>query len=72
MYNIIIENNRAHYGGGMAAVDSQLEVLESTFEYNRASYGGGLYVHNTEFVGSAIFTKNLVTEGFMHQLAVSF
>ena len=63
MYHITIGNNRAEYGGGMAAVDSQLEVLESTFENNRASYGGGLYVHNTEFVGNANFTKNSVTEG---------
>ena len=63
MYNITIEINRAQYGGGMAAVDSQLEVLESIFENNRASYGGGLYVHNTELVGNAIFTKNSVTEG---------
>ena len=64
MYNITIGNNRAQYGGGMAAVDSQLEVLENTsFESNRASYGGGLYVHNTEFNGSALFTKNSATEG---------
>ena len=63
MYNITIANNRAQYGGGMAAVDSQLEVLESTFENNRASYGGGLYVHNTELVGNTMFTKNSVTEG---------
>ena len=63
MCNITIANNRAQYGGGMAAVDSQLEVLECTFENNRASYGGGLYVHDTEFVGNAIFTKNSVTEG---------
>ena len=63
MYNITIENNRAEYGGGMAAVDSQLEVSESTFESNRASYGGGLYVHSTHFVGNAMFTKNLVTDG---------
>ena len=63
MYNITIENNRAQFGGGMAAVECQLEVFESTFENNRASYGGGLYVHNTEFVGNAIFTKNSVTEG---------
>ena len=63
MYNITIGNNRAEYGGGMAAVDSQLEVLESLFENNRASYGGGLYVHKTVFVGNAIFTKNSVTEG---------
>ena len=64
MYNITIKNNVAQYGGGMAAVDSQLEVLESTlFENNSASYGGGLYVHNTEFVGNAMFTKNSVTEG---------
>ena len=64
MYNITIGNNRAEYGGGMAAVDSHLEVLESTlFENNRASYGGGLYVHNTEFVGNAIFAKNSVTVG---------
>ena len=63
MYNITIENNRAEYGGGMAAANSQLEVSESTFESNRASYGGGLYVHNTEFVGNAMFTKNSVTEG---------
>ena len=64
MYNITIGNNRAEYAGGMAAVDSQLEVLESTlFENNRASYGGGLYVHNTVFVGNAMFTKNSVTEG---------
>ena len=64
MYNITIENNTAQYGGGIAAVDSQLEALElNTFENNRASYGGGLYVHNTEFHGNAIFTKNSVTEG---------
>ena len=64
MYNITFGNNRAEYGGGMAAVDSQLEVLDSTlFENNRANYGGGLYVHNTEFVGNAMFTKNSVTEG---------
>ena len=64
MYNITIVNNTAEYGGGMAAVDSQLEVLEKTyFESNRASYGGGLYVHNTEFNGSALFNKNSVTKG---------
>ena len=64
MYNITIGNNRAEYGGGMAAVDSQLEVLEKAyFENNRASYGGGLYVHNTEFNGSALFNKNSVTKG---------
>ena len=64
MYNITIGNNRAEYGGGMTAVDSQLEVLENTFfKNNRASYGGGLYVHNTEFNGNAVITKNLVTEG---------
>ena len=64
MYNITIGNNRAEYGGGMAAVDSQLGVLEKTsFENNRASYGGGLYVHNTEFNGSALFNKNSVTKG---------
>ena len=64
MYNITIGSNRAEYGGGMAAMDSQLEVLENTFfESNRASYGGGLYVHNTEFKGNAIFTRNSVTEG---------
>ena len=64
MYNSTIKNNVAQYGGGMAAVDSQLEVLESTlFENNTANYGGGLHVHNTEFVGNAMFTKNSVTEG---------
>ena len=64
MYNITIVNNTAEYGGGMAAVDSQLELLENTsFESNRASYGGGLYVHNTEFNGSALFNKNSVTKG---------
>ena len=64
MYNITIGNNRAEYGGGMAAVDSQLEVLQNTFiESNRASYGGGLYVHNTDFYGSALFNKNSATEG---------
>ena len=64
MYNITIGNNRAEYGGGMAAVDSQLEVSENTFfENNRASYGGGLYEHNTEFKGNAVFTNNSVTEG---------
>ena len=64
MYNITIENNVAYYGGGMAAVESLLEVLESTlFENNTASYGGGLYVRNTKFVGNAMFTKNSVTEG---------
>ena len=64
MYNITIKNNVAQYGGGMAAVDSQVEVLESSlFENNRASYGGGLYVHDTAFVGNAMFTKNSVTEG---------
>ena len=63
MLNITIRNNRAQYGGGMAAMDSQLEVLENTsFENNRASYGGGLYVHNTEFNGNALFSKNFVTE----------
>ena len=74
MYNITIENNRAQYGGGMAAVKCQMEVLESTFENNRASYGGGLYVHNSEFVGNAIFTKNSVTEGGggIYALASSF
>ena len=64
MQNITIGNNTAQYGGGMAAVDSQLKVFENTyFENNRASYGGGLYVHNTEFNGNAIFTKNSVTLG---------
>ena len=62
--NITIGNNTAQYGGGMAAVDSRLEVLENTsFDNNRARYGGGLYVHNTEFNGYAMFTKNSVTEG---------
>ena len=63
MYNTTIGNNRAQYGGGMAAVDSRLEVYENTFENNTASYGGGLFVHHTEFYGNAIFTKNSVTEG---------
>ena len=64
MYNVRIKNSRAQYGGGMAAVDSQLVVVKNTvFENNTASYGGGLYVHNTEFNGNAIFTKNSVTEG---------
>ena len=64
MYNTTIGNNRAEYGGGMAAVDSQLEVLDNTvFESNRASYGGGLFIHNTEFEGNAIFTDNSATAG---------
>ena len=64
MYNITIENNKAQYGGGMAAFDSRLEVFENSFfENNRASYGGGLYVHNTDFHGRAVLTKNFATEG---------
>ena len=63
MLNISIGNNRAKYGGGMAAVDSRLKVFGNTFENNRARYGGGLYVHNTEIYGAAIITKNSADEG---------
>ena len=59
----IIENNRAQYGGGIVALDSQLQLFNTVFEHNTASYGGGLYAHKTECNGNALFIKNLAFEG---------
>ena len=59
----IIENNTALYGGGIAALDSQLQLFNTVFENNTASYGGGLYARNTECNGNALFTKNVAFEG---------
>ena len=44
----IIENNRAEYGGGIAALGSQLELEGNSIKACTASYGGGVYVHNTD------------------------
>ena len=66
MKNITLENNSAEYGGGMAALDSELEILKNNvFRNNRASYGGGLYVHNSHvgLNGKGIITENTVTAG---------
>ena len=59
----IIENNRAQYGGGIASLDSQLQLLNTIFENNTAIYGGGLYARNTKCNGNALFIKNLASEG---------
>ena len=59
----IIANNTAQYGGGIAALDSQLQLFNTVFENNTASYGGGLYAHNTTCNGNALFTKNEAFEG---------
>ena len=59
----IIESNTAQYGGGIAALDSQLQLFNTIFENNTASYGGGLYAHNTTCNGNALFTKNVAFEG---------
>ena len=59
----IIENNTAQYGGGIAALNSQLQLFNTVFENNTASYGGGLYARNTECNGNALFTKNVAFEG---------
>ena len=59
----IIANNTAQYGGGIAALDSQLQLFNTVFKNNTASYGGGLYAHNTECIGNASFTINVAFEG---------
>ena len=59
----IIENNTAQYGGGIAALDSQLQLFNTVFENNTASYGGGLYARNTKCNGNALFTKNVAFDG---------
>ena len=62
--NNLIENNRAEYGGGIAALDiSQLELEGNVIKKCTASYGGGLYVHNTVFTGNVTLTNNSATEG---------
>ena len=59
----IIENNTAQYGGGIAALNSQLQLFNTVFENNTASYGGGLYARNTKCNGNALFTNNVAFEG---------
>ena len=59
----IIENSTAQYGGGIAALDSQLQLFNTVFENNTASYGGGLYAHNTTCKENSLFTKNVAFEG---------
>ena len=62
--NNIIENNRAEYGGGIAALDiSRLELGNTTIKNCTARYGGGLYVHNTKITGNVTITSNSATEG---------
>ena len=59
-----IEHSTAEYGGGIAALDCQLQLAGNTiFENNTASYGGGLYTHNSNITVSAAFINNLATEG---------
>ena len=59
----VIENNTAQYGGGIAVLNSQLQLFNTIFENNTATYGGGLYAHNTECNGSALFIENEAFEG---------
>ena len=60
----VIRSNTAQYGGGIATLDSQLELVGNTsFMENTANYGGGLYAHNTRINGNATFTSNLAVEG---------
>ena len=60
----IIHSNTAQYGGGIATLDSYLDLVGNTvFMGNTASYGGGLYAHNTRIRGNATFTSNSAAEG---------
>ena len=58
----IIENNRAEYGGGIAALGSQLELEGNSIKACTASYGGGVYVHNTDITGNLTLINNSATE----------
>ena len=64
MYSIKIENCRAEYGGGIAALGSKLELLETTIiDNNTAIFGGGVYAYSTQLNISAIITSNSVNDG---------
>ena len=64
MYSIKIENCRAEYGGGIAAMGSKLELLETTIiDNNTAIFGGGVYAYSTQLNISAIITSNSVNDG---------
>ena len=54
----IIEHNRAEYGGGIAVMNSQLELGNTTIKSCTARYGGGLCVLNTQITGSVTLTNN--------------
>ena len=66
MSAVVIKNNRAQYGGGIAVLDpkSKLELLDKTIiDNNTASFGGGLYAYNAEFHMNAIITCNSAEDG---------
>ena len=61
--NNILEHSRAKYGGGIAVLNSQLELGNTIIKSCTANYGGGLYVHNTQITGSVTLTNNSAIDG---------
>ena len=58
-------NNTAQYGGGVAAIDSQVTLAGNTsFENNTATYGGGLYADGSQLLnnGWTHFMNNSATK----------
>ena len=57
-------NNSAHYGGGIAAVESQIILAgDVSLENNKASFGGGIYVEKSNTsAGYGYFSTNSASE----------
>ena len=63
IYGNNIIHNIAVYGGGIAVLNSQLELGNIIIKNCTARYGGGLYVRNTEITGNVTLINNSAIEG---------
>ena len=58
-----LKNNTAQYGGGIAALESQVMLAgDLLIANNSARFGGGLYVDHSHVSGYANFTNNSANE----------
>ena len=59
-----LTNNSAHYGGGIAALESQIILAgDVSLENNKASFGGGIYVEKSNTsAGYGYFSTNSASE----------
>jgi len=48
LQNLIVSENVAEYGGGIAVIDASVELIDTRLDSNLATYGGGFYARNGE------------------------